>query len=54
MSGWLALWKVQEKERERAEEEARHKAESGDGEVIYHGRRPDDDEDDEITDGQAE
>lgn len=54
LTGWLALFQVHEEEHTAAQEHAKHVADSGDGEVIYHGTpgRPDDEDDD--TDGEAE
>lgn len=48
LTGWLALIQVHEEEREEAEDLARHKADSDDGEVIEFNKPPSrfDDEDD--------
>ncbi len=56
LTGWMALLTVQKEERDEFEEQQRMKRESDDGEVIAYGkpRSAFDDEDDEITDGQAE
>lgn len=48
------LHQVKSEEHQRAEEEAKHRADSGDGEVHYYGRRPDEDEDDETDHGTSE
>lgn len=56
LTGWIALLKLHEIEREEAEELERMRRESDDGEVIQLNKPPSefDDEDDEITDGTAE
>ena len=38
LTGWMALLKVHEHEREQADEMARLRAESNDGEVVVHGK----------------
>lgn len=50
LTGWLTLFEVKDIEQREAEEEAKYRRESDDGEVIYHNKPPsefDDDEDDE-------
>lgn len=56
LTGWQALLKVHEIEHDEAEEAARHRRESDDGDVITFGK-PDsefDDDEDDDTDGTAE
>jgi hypothetical protein len=51
LTGWMALLMVHQKERAEAEETARYKAGSDDGEVFIYGKREDEwDEDDENGD----
>lgn len=52
LTGWMALIKVHEVEREQQEEAARHKRDSDDGEVIAFGApRTEFDDDGEDEDG---
>lgn len=52
LTGWLTLFRVKDIERQEAEEEARHRRESNDGDVVTYGKpRSEFDEDD---DGETE
>jgi hypothetical protein len=54
LTGFAVLLRVQHEEREEAAEEARHRAESKDGEVVYHNRPTDSDDEDPDDDGPAQ